>query len=120
MSLESFKVFVKENPSLVTFVKNKEMTWQGFYELFDLYGSSNHIWDKYLGITSSGASSFKDMFSLFKNIDMNELQSGINSIQKGIGYVQDFISTRNNDKNKDKETVKDTYEPRPMYKYFDD
>ncbi len=116
MSLENFKLFVKENPTLTNFVRNKEMTWQGFYELFDLYGKDSNVWDKYLKITSSSTSSFKDIFSMFKNIDVNELQKGIGSIQKGIGYVQEYLSTRDNPK----EEKKDNYEPRPMYKYFDD
>ena len=120
MSLDTFKSFVKENPSLANFVRSNEMTWQGFYELFDLYGKDSHVWDKYLGITSVGTSSLKDMFSLFKNIDMNEIQQGIASVQKGIGYVQEFLSNRNNDNKKVEEIKKDTYEPRPLYKYFDD
>ena len=39
--LTSFKEFVKNNPSLVKFVKEDKMTWQKFYEMFDLY-VSNH------------------------------------------------------------------------------
>lgn len=117
MSLDNFKGFVKENPKLVNFVKNGEMTWQKFYELYDLYGPVSDVWNKYLGITTNGLFSFKDMLSIFRNIDMNELQKGIGSLQKGIGYVQDFISNR---ENKKEETTKSSYEPRPMYKYFDD
>ena len=50
---------------------------------------------------------------------MNELQKGIGSIQKGIGYVQDFLKERSSD-NSNVEKEKSTYEPRPLYKYFDD
>ena len=116
MALSDFKEFVKSNPKLIDFVRNKEMTWQGFYELYDLYGSKNEIWNKYLGITNNGIGSFKDIFNNLKGINMNELQSGITSIQKGIGYVQEFISNKTSNVRKEKEE----YEPRPIHKYFDD
>lgn len=119
MSLDNFKTFVRNNPSLINYVRNKEMSWQDFYEMFSLYGSENHIWDKYLGITNVGTSSIKNIFSYLNNIDMNELQKGIGSLQKGIGYVQDFIASRTSSQT-NTETNKSSYEPRPLYKYFDD
>ena len=61
MSLDNFKNFVKENPKLANFVRNGDMTWQKFYELYDLYGPFHDIWNKYLGITTNGVFSFKDM-----------------------------------------------------------
>ncbi len=117
MSLENFKSFVKTNPSLTNFVRSGDMTWQKFYELYDLYGPVHDVWNKYLGITTNGAFSFKDIFGMLKNIDTNELQKGIGSLQKGIGYVQEFIANKATDTREEK---KETYEPRPMYKYFDD
>ena len=38
MSKEDFKKFVKKNPRLLRYINNKEMTWQQFYEMYDLYG----------------------------------------------------------------------------------
>ena len=46
MSLDNFKKFVKENPKLVNFVRNGDMTWQKFYELYDLYGPFHDIWNQ--------------------------------------------------------------------------
>ncbi len=117
MSLDNFKNFVKENPKLANFVRNGDMTWQKFYELYDLYGPFHDIWNKYLGITTNGVFSFKDMFNVFKSLDMNEVQKGISSLQKGIGYVQDFISNR---ETKESDSKKSSYEPRPIFKNFDD
>ncbi len=117
MSLDNFKNFVKENPKLANFVRNGDMTWQKFYELYDLYGPFHDIWNKYLGITTNGVFSFKDMFNVFKSLDMNEVQKGISSLQKGIGYVQDFISNR---EKKESDTKKSSYKPRPIFKNFDD
>ena len=56
------------------------MTWQKFYELYDLYGPFHDIWNKYLGITTNGVFSFKDMFNVFKSLDMNEVQKPKNRL----------------------------------------
>ena len=121
MSLESFKSFVKEKPDLIDYVKRKEMSWQEFYNLYELYGPNHNIWDKYLKVGSASSSSsfsFKDMLGMFKNIDMNEVQKGIGSLQKGIGYLQNMVAERT--AKNTPETKKSSYEPRPMHKYFDD
>ena len=49
---------------------------------------------------------------MIKNVDLESVQKGVNNLQKTIGLLQDIgIGT----------TVKEPkYEPRPMYKYFDD
>ena len=47
MAKEQFKEFVKTKPELATYVENNEMTWQKFYELYDLYGEDETIWRKY-------------------------------------------------------------------------
>ena len=56
------------------------------------------------------------MFNMFKNIDMTEVQKQVNSLQKGIGYIENLVKTK-------EESIpvrKSTYEARPLYKYFDD
>lgn len=115
MPLNDFKIFVKQRPNLANYVNKNEMTWQKFYEMYELYGPDNSVWDKYLK-TTTATTSFKDMFGMFKNVNMNDLQDGITSLQKGIGYLQDMIKT----KAKDVPVRKSSYEPRPMYKHFDD
>ena len=47
-SKEEFKEFVKDHPRLIGHVKNGDMNWQKFYELYDLYGESGDIWEEYL------------------------------------------------------------------------
>lgn len=115
MSLESFKLFVRNRPELAQYVRNKEMSWQDFYDLYDLYGESNSIWDKYKSAVVSSSVSFRDILSSFKNIDMDEIQKGIGSLQKGIGYLQDLVS-----KKEVPEIRESTYTPRPIHKHFDD
>lgn len=116
--LTNFKEFVKEHPSLIRYVKNNEMTWQKFYELFDLYGSENEVWDTYItpvAATTAAAttSSTTDIFGWLKSLDLDALQDNISSIQRVVGVLQDLGS------NKD-DSVKPEYKPRPLYKHFED
>ncbi len=114
-SIEEFKSFVRKNPSLIKQIKTGEMTWQKYYELFDLYGESSKIWNSYLGNTISNNPSpgnmINDIFSYFKNIDLNSVQEGIGNIQKVLGALKDTGK---------KDEVETPYKPRPIYKHFED
>lgn len=101
---EEFKEFVRSNPSLIKYVRNNEMTWQKFYEMFNLYGSDSEVWNEYLGKSSS------DIVKWFKNIDLDNLKEGISNIERVIGVVKDITK---------KEEINE-YKPRPMYKHFED
>ena len=122
-SVDNFKSFVKKNPNLVTHVRNGNMSWQKFYELYDLYGEDNNIWKDY--ITSEERSEIKEkktitnsntlanILEMAKNIDTNKLQEGITSVQKAISLFGDILI-------KDKTDSTSTYTPRPVYRRFDD
>ena len=115
---EEFKKFVKENPMLLKYVESKEKTWQEFYEMYDLYGNDNKIWEKYLNSNEviekkDSTNSLNDFISIFKNIDLDSLQKSIESIQRVLGVFQDI--TKSN-----KEDVKKEYVPRPLYRHFED
>ncbi len=115
MSIENFKSFVRTKPKLLDFINNKTMTWQDFYNMYELYGENSEIWQKYLTQeTPKKAINFKDIISSFQNMNMNDIQKGINSLQKGINYVKELVD------NKSTTTPKTNYEPRQIYKYFDD
>ena len=119
--MDDFKSFVKKNPNLVNYVKNDTMSWQKFYELYDLYGEDENIWGDYLGSRSASSnkvekkstSRFSDILDMAKNIDANKLQDSISSVQKAIGLIGDMFI-------KDKGTDANTYTPRPIYRKFDD
>ena len=119
--MDDFKSFVKKNPNLINYVKNDTMSWQKFYELYDLYGEDENIWGDYLGSRSSSSnkvekkstSRFSDILDMAKNIDANKLQDSISSVQKAIGLIGDMFI-------KDKGTDTNTYTPRPIYRKFDD
>ena len=121
-----FKNFVKENPRLLNYVKNGEMTWQKFYEMYDIYGKDDNVWADYLTSTVTAAAatssvaattnpsiSFNDVVNWVKGIDLDSVQSGINNIQRVVGMVQDFTK-------KDVKPDKEVYKPRPIYKHFED
>lgn len=117
---EQFKSFVRKNPILVKYVDSKEMTWQQFYEMYDLYGEENSVWDKYLNnntvskdITKTTA--FTDLLAFLKTINLDSLKEGINSVQRVLGVFQDLSGNKNENIEEKKE-----YKPRPLYKHFED
>ena len=122
MSKEEFKSFVRKNPSLIKYVNNNSMTWQKFYEMYDMYGESNDIWNNYLNTTSnnivktntlsSGENAFRELVNTVKTINLEKVQKGINSLQKTISLVQELGSSNN--------TTPKEYERRPIYKHFED
>ena len=76
--IDNFKDFVKRNPNLVTYVKKGQNTWQNFYELYDLYGEDNSIWNKYLNKeeerSTKGSSTISNILEMAKNLDADKLQ----------------------------------------------
>lgn len=120
--IDNFKLFVKNNPNLITYVRNNTMSWQKFYELYDLYGEDNNVWNEYLNkdttvnttkTESKKSNKFFDILDMAKNLDTNKLQDGISSVQKAIGLIGDILV-------KDKKPDASTYNPRPIYRRFDD
>lgn len=122
-NIDNFKSFVKKNPNLITYVRNGTMSWQKFYEIYDLYGEDNKVWDEYRNNEtkkevkeekSSSTSTISNIMEMAKNIDANKLQDGINSIQKAIGLFGDMLTKDTPNKNSS------TYTPRPVYRRFED
>jgi len=103
--LDEFKLFVKDNPYLVKKVHNGDLNWQKLYELYDIYGPDNKIWNDY-----KDNSSKTDLLSLIKNINLDKVEESVNSIQRVLGVLGD-LSLSN--------TTKE-YKPRPLYKHFED
>lgn len=122
MKKEEFKEFVKKNPRLIAYVKNNEMTWQKFYEMYDLYGESEDAWKEYINkeekkeeiVNNSikAGLTLSEVVNWFKNVDLDGLQEGIGNVQRVLGVVQDFTKKENKEVN--------TYKPRPLYKHFED
>ncbi len=126
MAKEDFKRFVRSHPELVNHVNNGSMTWQKFYEMYDLYGENNTIWLKYQSSNSAientetvtktksptvGDTSLKDLFNMVKKIDLDSVKKGAEGLQKAIALVQDLGSSSKTTTN---------YQARPLYQHLED
>lgn len=122
--IDNFKSFVRKNPNLITYVREKNTSWQELYELYDLYGDDSTIWNKYLNkeekkieeqtTSTSNTNPLNNILTMAKNIDADKLQDGLSSIQKAVDLFGGLLV-------KDKGTsTKSDYLPRPVYKRFDD
>ncbi len=112
MAKEEFKSFVKKNPRLIKYIKNKEMTWQSFYEIYDMYGEDENAWKPYLADEQKIESKNMDFMKYIKNIDLDAVQESINSIQRVLGVVSD-LSIKSN-------TQDTTSQVKPLYQHLDD
>ena len=106
---DDFKLFVKNNPSLINFVRNDQMTWQKFYEIYDLFGEDKKYWSEYLIEEKQTGT---DILNFIKNMNTDSIKEGLNNLQKAIGVLSNLTT-------KD-EAVETTYKPRPLYKHFED
>lgn len=117
--MDNFKKFIKKNPTLIKYVKNGEMNWQKFYEIYDLYGEESSAWSEYLKKEEkvvedkTKVASVSDFFSFLKGIDLDSLQETVSSLQRVLGVFSDLG-------NKGDVKVQEEYKPRPLYKHFDD
>ena len=94
--LDNFKKFVSNHPEFADYVKKNNVSWQSFYELYDLYGEDDEIWKKYIKDDISDQISIKGLLNTLKNI---------NSIQKAVGLVEEL--TRETKKEEEKAASKE-------------
>jgi len=111
--MDNFKNFVKSNPTFASYIKDGTMTWQKFYELYDMYGEDSSIWDDYKTEPKKSSMTLNDVINLAKNIDINKLQDGVNSLSKAVGLFSDLFASKST-------SNVDTYKPRAIYRRFED
>lgn len=112
---EEFKNFVAAHPELVSYVKNKDQTWQDFYEIYDMYGDNPAVWGKYNNVQDENrAAPLNELTNIVKTINMNNVQKYINNAQKAINVIQELTSKSP----VQNPTVPKT--PRPITKFFGD
>ena len=91
---DDFKSFVSSHPNLISVVSSKKRSWQDLYEVFDLYGTDDSLWDKYLrgidNVKESSGASIGELTKLFKSINIENVQKYIDTAQKAIGIVQEL------------------------------
>lgn len=128
--IDEFKLFVKANPFLITYIRDGKKSWQDLYEMYDIYGDNEEYWNTYLDDTnkkeentrdsskntSSNNTSFTnhldELIKMAKNVDVDKVQEGITSLQKTLALFGDLFANKNTSTNR--------YNPRPLYRRFDD
>ncbi|MBR2997562.1 MAG: hypothetical protein IKF37_00610 [Bacilli bacterium] len=109
---EDFKNFVNNHKELIKYVNTDKMTWQKFYDMYSLYGENSDVWDEYFSKEDNKSNiSIKNILDSLKNLDADEVQKNINSLNKILSLISTLVS-------KDKEEP--VYEPMPLYKKFED
>lgn len=112
---EEFKEFIRNKPELVEYIKNKDMTMQGFYEIYDIYGDNEEAWKPYLRVEQTSES--PKLSDIIKNIDLDEVQKHINTAQKALGVVGDLTSKGTAGATN---AIKGPLTSRPLNKFFED
>lgn len=109
-----FKAFISHHPEILRYIKSKEMSFQDFYEIYDIYGEDENTWSKYFS-NAEDMSSTKDKISeltrIFKNVNMDNIEHHVNNAQKAIGIIQELTK-------KSPEVL--TKVERPLTKFFGD
>ena len=123
-NIDNFKYFVKNNPFLIGYIRRGEKSWQEFYEIYDLYGEDEDAWSKFLSVDKEKDESFgsevsrggylEEIINMAKRVDMDKVQEGISSLQKTLGLFGELFV------NKEGEKEGREYNPRPLYRRFDD
>ncbi len=117
MSKETFKEFIRRKPELAQAVFNNKITFQKLYEVYDMYGENNDIFEKL--ITSrqeekeNNSVPFKEITNLFRNIDLDTVQKSVNGLQKAVNLISEMVPKNNN-------IINNSYEERPINKYYED
>ena len=106
---EEFKEFAKTHPELVNHIKDGEMTWQKYYELYDIYGEDENIFNKYLQKEES-----TNITNIVKNIDVNKIQEHIGTAQKALDIIGELT------KKESKTQILSQTNPRPIKNFFKD
>lgn len=101
---EDFKKFVSTHPSLVNVVRDKRHTWQDLFEVYDLYGDDESLWNNYLSnpdislkeadVPKDKVGSLAELSRLFKNVNIENVQKYIDTAQKAIGVIQELTGSK--------------------------
>ncbi len=112
MGKEEFKAFVKTKPELADYVLDNTMTWQKFYELYDMYGEDDTIWQKY----SKKENRTNDISNKIGKFDADSIQKHIETAQKALDIFSELA-------NKTSDNITTNIKPeiaRPLSKFFGD
>lgn len=115
---KEFKDFVRKNDFIYDLVKEKKYSWQELYEYYDIYGEDSDVFkrkeDKAVEQAVVNTGVLATLVNAAKNIDVDKMNEGIESIKKIAGMFNGLSS-----KEKDNSNIKDDIRKR-RYKRFDE
>lgn len=111
---EAFKAFARIHPELVNHIKSGNMTWQKFYEIYDIYGEDEKAWSNYITKKSETISP-ENLTNKLKSIDMNSIQEHIKTAQKALSLVSELTAKGGSTASTVVPKV-----PRPINQFFED
>ena len=88
--IDNFKKFVSNHPEFVDYVRNNKVTWQSFYELYDIYGEDMSVWNKYIKDDIKDSINIKGILNTLKTINLDSLEENIGSLQKAVSLVEEL------------------------------
>lgn len=95
--MEEFKEFLKTIPSIKQDVLNGRYTWQQLYEIFVMYGKEDKFWQPY---KTNSNFDLNLLVEVIKNIDLNALSNSLNSIERVLGVLNNFMNQKEPEKDK--------------------
>lgn len=102
--IEDFKKFMYDHPEFVDYAKSNNISFQTYFELYDIYGEDESVWKKYTTKSIVDGINVKSLLNTIKNINLDSLEENISSIQKAVMLIEEL--TRKNDDSV-KESVKE-------------
>lgn len=111
---DEFLLFAKKNASFAKYVESGKMSWQKFYELYDIYGEDSDVWDEYKTFERSEIKENFKFNDIIKNVNMDTIKEHISTAQKALDFVQELTSKGTSS------SVKTPVTPRPLNKFFED
>lgn len=104
---ENFKEFVKSNPKIIDYVKNKKGTWQELYEIYSIYGEDENIWNKYINEDKG----INELINIIKNVNLDSIKTTVDGLQKVVSILQNISGKKDNE---------EEYERTRKYENLDD
>ncbi|MGM9834191.1 MAG: spore coat protein YlbD [Bacilli bacterium] len=108
---EQFREFARNHSNLASYVKDGSMTWQKFYELYDIYGEDESIWKEYKKQNKDSDNSIKN---IVKNLDVDKIEEHLQSASKALDLIAELT------KKDTASSVVSNVNPRPITNFFKD
>lgn len=85
--IDEFKAFMRTIPSIREEVSSGRYTWQQLYEIYDVYGQDDKLWQPY----QKSVIDLSSVLEVLKNVDLNALSKSFEGIQKILDLVGGLV-----------------------------